>query len=328
MTFVDALSNWYFWGYTVAAAVLLTAAWGILFWQKRRRRPLEDMHRLFWSWVILAGTTSAGVLPGHPVFVMLVALLSLFACKEFARATGLYADWLFTGLVYLAILGVNGVALWAALDARAAGFNRGYDAFMAAPIYAVAGLCLFPVVRNRSAGMLQHVALSVMAFVFFGYFLAHLSLLAGSPHPDAAYGLVFFLVYGNATTDLARRAAGHWLGRRPIAPRISAEITWEGAAASLGWACLWSFTLGWTLPQPQFGWPALLLFAGLFGVMGPLGNLVMHYILSDLDLKLPADRPLPYLALGHVYRLIFVAPFFFRVVHWFYPEVLQPPAPP
>jgi phosphatidate cytidylyltransferase len=169
--------------------------------------------------------------------------------------------------------------------------------------------------------MLQLVALAVMAFVYFGYFLAHLSLLAGA-RVSAVYGLIFFLLFGTATAALAEGFVDRSWGRHPLAPRISADITWEGTAASFLWACLWSFSLGWTLPD--FPWPAMLLSAVLFGMLGPLGDLVMRYILRDLGLKSPEGTAaeVPFLTLNHLNRLIFVAPLFFRIVHWFDPEVL------
>jgi phosphatidate cytidylyltransferase len=311
MSFFNALVNPFFWTFTVVAGGLLAAAWGVLTRQQRLGQPGEEWQRLLWSWTLLAGVSTAGVLLGREGFALVVGLLALFACKEFARATGLYEDWLFTGMVYVSILVVNVVAQW-----------PGYDAFMATPIYAVALFCLLPVVRDRSGGMLQRVALSVMAFVYFGYFLAHLSLLASVPDPGRVYAYLFFVLYGTATADLAGWLAGRWLGRRPLLPRISRELTREGAAASLAWAGLWSFTLGGLLPD--FPWPAMLLSTLLFGIMGPLGDLVMRYILRDLGLKPPTegDGLVQYLALGHLHRLIFVAPLFFRLIHWFDPDVL------
>src|SRR5262249_17209088 len=154
------------------------------------------------------------ILLGREVFALIVALTALFACKEFARATGLYEDWLFTALVYLLILAVNIVALW-----------PGYDIFMASPIYAVGLLCLLPVLRNRAEGMLQRVPLSVMAFVYFGFFLAHLSLLASTPDPNRVYAYLFFLLYGTATADFAGWLAGRYFGRHPLAAHISPDWT-------------------------------------------------------------------------------------------------------
>jgi phosphatidate cytidylyltransferase len=328
MNLYGLVTNPYFWAYAVSAGVLLAAAWAVLFLWKQQEN-LADLRRVFWTWVGLVAVTTLAILLGKEVFALAIALLSVLACREFARVTGLYEDWTFTGLVYVAILGVNLVALW-----------PGYDVFMATPIYAVAALCVLPVVRNRTEGMLQRVALSVMAFVYFGYFLAHLSLLyavtedralaaqAAGARENDVYGYIFFLIYGTATADLAGWLAGRWIGGHALAPRISGSATWERLGVSLAWGLLWSFTLGRTLPEPHFTGVAMLLSGILFGVMGPLGDLVMRYVLHDLSLKAQApsgSELVPYLALEHLNRFIFVAPLFLRLVHWFHRDLFQPP---
>jgi phosphatidate cytidylyltransferase len=311
MTFLHALTSGAFWAYSIGAAVILAASWGLLFWQRRRGQAFDEFWQVLWSWVLWVGLSTVGILLGGEAFALVFALVALFACKEFARATGLYQDWLFTGLVYLLIVAVNLVAIW-----------PGYDVFMASPIYAIALICLLPIACNQSEGMLQRVALAVMAFVYFGYFLAHLSLL-GAASVEAVYDYLLFLLYGTATADLAGWLANRYLSRHPIAIRISPTTTWESAGASLAWAALWSFTLGWTLPS--FTVIAMLLATVIVGIMGPLGDLVMRYIMRDLGLKPLADGGdyAPYLALGHLNRLIFAAPLFFRLVHWFDPGVIQ-----
>jgi CDP-diglyceride synthetase len=172
-----------------------------------------------------------------------------------------------------------------------------------------------------------------MAFVYFGYFLAHLSLLfsvtALETQKETAEklavvslqlspGYFFFMLYGTATADLVGWLLGPRLGSHPLAARVSPDTTVERAIVTLAWAFLWSFTLGWTLPQPAFNWIAMLISAILFGIMGPLGDLVMRYILHDLGLTQQADGAeyVPYRALGHLNRLIFVAPLFFRLVRY------------
>jgi len=314
MNLFDALGNPHFWAYTASVAGILAACWAALFWLNLRGQRLGAYRRVFWTWVLMAAIVTPAVLLGQEAFSMVVASLALLACKEFARATGLYDDWLFTGLLYLLILAVNLTAVW-----------PGYDVFVATPIYAIAVLCLLPILRNQAEGMLQRVALSVMAFVYFGFFLAHLSLLGGGQQPRI-YGYVFFLIYGTATSSLAGWMVSRWWGRHPLVTRISPRATWEGAAASLTWACLWSVGLGLTLPA--LTWPAMMLTAVILGLMGPLGDLVMRYILHDLGLKAPVEHSefVPYLALAHLNRLIFAAPLFFRLVHWFDPAVFVAPS--
>jgi phosphatidate cytidylyltransferase len=324
MDLFGALSSTTFWAYALGCAVPLAAAWGALSFFKLRDQAHPDLWQIYWATLLVSATVVLGTLLGQQVFVLLVVLVSLFACREFARATGLYADWVLTALVYFAILGVNGLALWAGHDTPRDGSPRSlysYDLFMASPIYVVGALCVVPVLRNRPAGMLPRVALAVMAFVYFGYFMAHLSLLADVGR-DEVYSYVFYLTFGSLTTGLVNLLVGRWRGRHPVAPRISTDVTWEGALTALGWAVAWACGLGWTLPH--FGPAAMLLSGVLLGVLGLLGDLVMRYVLHDLSPNArESSFDVPSLALNHVYRLVFVAPTFFRLVLF-----LIPPAPP
>jgi phosphatidate cytidylyltransferase len=318
MDLEEALRNPYVWGYTLAFAGLVLLAGAALFLFPRRGRHLEEQRRVFWSWVLLVAAFTPALLLGKVGFALVTMSAALFACRAFARATGLYGDFIFTALVYLAILGVNAVALW----------QGGYDFFMSTPIYAVALLCLVPVIRNRAEGMLQRVALAVIAFVYFGFFLAHLTLLSTQVSPEDAYRYLPFLVYGVASAGLAGWAVDRWRGRHPVAARISSSITWEGAAASLLWAAAWSFTLGWwTFPASHLLWVALLASAMLLGPVGLLGDLALRYIERDLGATSEYEGGdfAPTVALEQLHRLLFVAPLFFRLVHWFILKVLASP---
>jgi phosphatidate cytidylyltransferase len=318
MRYLTALHEPYFWALTALVAACLAAAWGLLLWSASRGRRVEDLRRLFWSWVVLAGVLTPAVLVGGEVFALVLVPAAILACREFARATGLYEDWVFTALVYLAILGVNAVAVIPNANA--------YDFFMATPIYAIALFCVLPVMRNRSEGMLQLVALAVMGFVYFGFFLAHLSLLAGCPDPHVSRYLLF-VVYGAASAGLAGRLVHRWLGRHPMLTRISKDTSWEGAGAACGWAFLWCFTLGWwTFPGHPSAWLILLVCGVLFGPVNLLGELALRYIERDFGVK-PEYEGLdfsPSLTLDHLHRLLFTAPLFFRLLHWFLPELLMP----
>jgi phosphatidate cytidylyltransferase len=316
MHYLTAPQDPYFWVLTALVSGCLAVAWGVLIWVVPRGRLVDDLRKLFWSWVVLAGVLTPAVLVGGAVFALVLASAAILACREFARATGLYEDWFFTGLVYLAILGVNAVAM----------IPNGYDPFMATPIYAIALFCVLPVVRNRSEGMLQLVALSVMGFVYFGFFLAHLSLLAASSDPHVSRYLLF-VIYGAASAGLAGRLVHRWYGKHPMLTRISKDTSWEGAGAASGWAFLWCFTLGWwTFSAHDSAWIILLVSGVLFGPVNLLGELALRYIERDFGVK-PQYEGVdfsPSLTLDHLHRLLFTAPLFFRLLHWFLPELLKP----
>ena len=56
------------------------------------------------SWLVMIPLVLGGIFAGRLPFMLLVTLLAVFAFKEFARATGLYRDWLMTGVVYAGII--------------------------------------------------------------------------------------------------------------------------------------------------------------------------------------------------------------------------------
>src|SRR5205823_1767562 len=118
----------------------------------------------------------------------LITLLSIFGFKEFARATGLYRERLFVLSVYLSMIAANALAY----------FGR-FGLFMVVPMWAVALLTVVPIVRNRTEGMLQAFSLSVLGVVYFGWFLAHLTYLAGW---DGGLGLVLFVGAAGQIGDL------------------------------------------------------------------------------------------------------------------------------
>ncbi|MGB7158613.1 MAG: hypothetical protein WBD40_11140 [Tepidisphaeraceae bacterium] len=133
----------------------------------------------------------------------------------FARATGLYDDWWITGVVYLLILVATVTALLGA-----------WDAFTAMPVAAVATIFLVPILRNRTHGQLQAVALSIVGFILIGWMLGHLGWLTRSPRP---YGPLLFVVRRRSATS-----APTWAGNSSAAASSAARSarTKPGAARS------------------------------------------------------------------------------------------------
>jgi len=121
-------------------------------------------------------------------WALLVTILSVYGFKEFARATGLYRERLFVLVVYAAMVAAN----------VAAYFGR-FGLFMVAPVWAVGALTLVPIIRNRTEGMLQNFALSVVGIVYFGWFLAHLTYLAIW---TGGLGLVLYVVLATQLNDV------------------------------------------------------------------------------------------------------------------------------
>ena len=255
------------------------------------------------SWWVILPLMAVPLGLGREATILFITLLSLWCFKEFARATGLYRDWIFTGAVYLAILFLNYLA-----------WSRWYGMFLVWPAYVVAGLFMVPVLRNRTEGMLQTTCLSIVGFLYFGWFLGHLSYLANVEH-GLAY--LLFLTLAVSLNDVSAYLFGKLFGRRPLAPRVSPRKTWEGSLGCVAATAVLVWALRSTLPH--FGPVQLALSALIVGVGGQFGDLVISVIKRDLGVKdLGAVFPGHGGWLDRFDSLIFVSPLFFHMVAYFY----------
>lgn len=90
--------------------------------------------------------------------------------------------------------------------------------------------------------------------------------------------------------DSAAYLIGSWIGKRPLAPRLSPKKTWEGylagvvtaAASGAGLAALWSLVAS----QPAGISPRIgLVVGGAVGIISPLGDLGVSMIKRELQVK-------------------------------------------
>src|SRR6267378_2927256 len=152
------------------------------------------------TWLVMLPIVFAALWLGIWAWAFIVTGLSIYGFKEFARATGLYRERLFVTVVYLVMIAANATAY----------FGR-FGLFMVVPMWGVAVLTLVPIVRNRTEGMLQGFALSVLGIVYLGWFLAHLTYLATW---DAGLGLVLYVVLATQLNDVVGFLFGKLFGRR------------------------------------------------------------------------------------------------------------------
>ena len=202
-------------------------------------------------------------------WTLLVGAVSLLAFREFARVTGLHRETLFVAVVTGAIV-AEGVSA----------YLQRYDFFMAAPTWAVLALCLVPIARNRTEGMLQWLALAIVGVVFYGYFLAHLSYLAESPR---GLGYLLFVVLLTQLNDAMGYLYGKTLGRHRWT-QISPNKTAEGSALALATTILISFAFA----PIAFPWvpPWGVLAAGVIvGLGGQVGDLTMANVKRNVGVK-------------------------------------------
>ncbi len=256
------------------------------------------------SWWVILPLMAIPLGFGRYATIGAVTLLSLLCFKEFARATGLYRDWIFTGAVYLSILFLA-YLVWI----------RWYGMFLVWPIYVVVLMWMIPVLRNQTEGMIQKASLSIVGFLYFGWFLGHLGYLT---NVKGGLSYLLFLTLAVSLNDIAAYTAGKLFGRRPLAPNVSPRKTWEGAIGCV----LVTTAAVWLLCSslPQFGTLEKALAAVIVGVGGQFGDLVISVIKRDIGIKdmgevFPGHGGL----LDRFDSLIFVSPLFFHMVAYFIP---------
>lgn len=263
------------------------------------------------GWLIMIPLIGLTIFLGRWAVIGGVALLSIFAFKEFARASGVYRDWWMTGTVYLAIVAVGISALVHDPFTHAAGW---FGLFLAMPVYAISLLVIIPVLRNVSRGQLQEIALSILGFIYMGWMFGHLGFLADSDHP---YGYLLFIVLATELNDVAAFTCGKLFGHRPLRSNISPKKTWGGAIGAASFSMLLPWILWFSFPH--FGTTERILTGLIVGVGGQLGDLSISVIKRDIGVKdMGAGIPGHGGILDRIDSLIFVAPLFLHMIQYFH----------
>jgi phosphatidate cytidylyltransferase len=267
---------------------------------------LRPIWRTYKAWLVMIPLFLGAVALGRGGLVALLALLSILALKEFARATGLYRDWAMTGTAYLGVLLLAVICLMPDPFRNTRGW---FGMFMALPVFVTSAILLVPIARDRVQGQLQSMSLAILGFVYLGWMFGHLAFLSVTP---GALGSVLFLVFAVEAGDVAAFTFGRLMGRHPLRKVISPRKTWEGA---LGAFAL-SMALPWLLrfSFPGFGAAQLVMTGLIVGVGGQLGDLAISVIKRDLGIKdMGVAIPGHGGVLDRIDSLIFVAPLFFHM---------------
>jgi phosphatidate cytidylyltransferase len=140
----------------------------------------------------------------------------------------------------------------------------------------------------RSQRPLREMLTSV-SVTFFG--VAYFGILGGyffrlREMPEGAWHLVW-LYAATWAYDTGGYFAGHWWGRRLLAPQVSPKKTWEGCLG--GWVLVTGglFLLWSTVPfySRTYRWMDVLILSLLLSFFGQMGDLVESVIKRSLSAK-------------------------------------------
>jgi phosphatidate cytidylyltransferase len=275
------------------------------------KKPVPSIWATYRGWLVIVPVVFGALLLGRTATIIVFSLVALAAFKELACATGLYRDWWLTGLVYVAIAAQAYLA-W--IHDPYTGQLGWFGMFRTLPVYAIAAILMVPIVRNRTQGQLQGVSLAILGYLYVAWMFGHLLFLANSDRP---YAYLLYLIVAVELGDVAAFTFGKLFGRHKLRSEISPGKTWEGSLGALAV----SMALPWLLAFsfPHFSAREKILTGLIVGIGGQLGDLSISVIKRDLGIKdMGAALPGHGGILDRIDSLIYTAPLFLHMVHWFH----------
>ena len=164
-------------------------------------------------------------------------------------------------------------------------YNKGTQAIPLAIIMLVAFTLVWYLAGVEHAEPVRGTASTLLIFCWVGVFSSYAALLLNPNLFPDRHGIAFLLgaIITAVAYDVGALAVGSWIGRRPLAPSISPNKTWEGlfggAAASILVAIIVVHAISpWTVGKA-------LALGIVVAVVAPLGDLCESLIKRGLDVK-------------------------------------------
>jgi len=127
----------------------------------------------------------------------------------------------------------------------------------------------------------SNAGLTLAAVIYPGALLAHAPLLRGG---EQGLEWIVLLLVVTFSTDTGAFFVGKAIGKRPLAPTISPNKTWEGAIGGFVAAILAAFIAAWLL-NIDAGLPLIAVLGALMGVVGQAGDLFESKLKRLADVK-------------------------------------------
>lgn len=275
---------------------------------------IENLNARIAAWWGMVALLSIAFLAGRAGVIVLFALLSFAALREFLSLTAKStADHWSLAAAFFLILPLQYWLIW--IDWY--GF---YAIFV--PVYVFLLLPVVSALNGSTKAFLVRIAETQWALMICIYCVSHVPALLSLQIPGFEgrnVMLIAWLIFVVQLSDVLQYVWGKLIGRHRIAPNLSPSKTWEGFVGGTLSATLIGASLWWMTPF------SLLEAAGMclaVTLMGFFGGLVMSGIKRDKGVK-----DWGHLIAGHggfIDRLdsvIFSAPIFFHLTRYWYSTV-------
>jgi phosphatidate cytidylyltransferase len=270
---------------------------------------IENLNARINAWWVMVICLALAFIAGKPGVVLLFALCSFAALREFLTlTTHNRADhWSLVACFFL-ILPLQYAFL-------ATDWYGMYSIFI--PVYAFLLLPVISALRGSTKDFLIRVSETQWALMICVYCASHVPALLYLQIPGFEGRnviLIAYLIFVVQLSDVLQYVWGKLIGRTKVAPKLSPSKTWEGLIGGTLSATAIGTALYWMTPFSPWEAAGICL---LITVMGFFGGLVMSAIKRDRGIK-----DWGHLIAGHggfldrLDSVIFAAPIFFHVTRW------------
>jgi phosphatidate cytidylyltransferase len=302
----------------VAAVLALLVVASVTGWILSRRfttgagrATVENINARVRAWWVMALMFVIGVATGTIGSILLFSLISFLALREFVTlAPTRPGDHRTLFWCFFVVTPLQYYLIWI----------QWYGMFsILIPVY----VSIFLAIRTALAGdterFLERTAINqwgIMICVYFVSYVPALLMLRIPAYEGQNAKLMFFLVLVVELSDILQYVWGKSIGKRPVAPSISPNKTWEGFVGGIVCATAIGTAVWWATP---FSLGEAALMALVITIMGFAGGLIMSAIKRDRGVK---DYGV--LIEGHggvldrIDSLCFAAPVFFHLTRYFH----------
>ncbi len=270
---------------------------------------IENLNARINAWWVMVICLALAFIAGKPGVVLLFALCSFAALREFLTlTTHNRADHWSLVACFFVILPLQYWFL-------ATDWYGMYSIFI--PVYAFLLLPVVSALRGSTKDFLIRVSetqWALMICVYCASFVPALLYLQIPGFEGRNVILIAYLIFVVQLSDVLQYVWGKLIGRTKVAPNLSPSKTWEGLIGGTLSATAIGTALYWMTPFSPLQAAGMCL---LITLMGFFGGLVMSAIKRDRGIK-----DWGHLIAGHggfldrLDSVIFAAPIFFHVTRW------------
>lgn len=270
----------------------------LVFFLKRKGPPYTAAWASLKSWLFVGPLLFACFALPKPFPLIFVTWVGVLSTKVFFQMVGMYHRSWFVWVTYIFIFALGHII-----------YHHELEYYNLMPMIFLGVICLIPILRNSAAQMIQYIALSLIAFCFWGWSYMHMGRLLQFEGGEL---MVLYLYLLTEVSENTAWASSKLFGRHKLFSKISNKVTIEGGLVAFGVTMLVAWALRDLLPdRSERFWIAAGVIAAIFGRMG---DLIINVIRRDLGIKntgifiIGRDG-----MLTRVDKLIFVGPMYYYV---------------